>query len=454
MKRLLALLAILFALNQWNPSPAARAQSTLPDSGFWHTEGTQILDAANQPVRINGVTWYGMESSHWVPAGLGFQRYTTIMDEVKLLGFNTIRLPLSNELIESNPIVTKGILANPEFKGKHALDILDAIVNWAHQIGLKIILDDHRSRAGRPMGVNTLDEGLWYTPQYPESAWIHDWQTLALRYRNNDAVIGFDLRNEPHTDGVGPWDLNAYLHRSPTWGPYNGVDDPGTDWRLAAERAGNAVLGINPHLLIIVQGLPIYPDSTAPGGVAASWWAGLLTPVKPYPVQLAVPHQLVYAVHEWGPRKAAMPWFSPLTYAGLSAALHRNWAYLLDDPSAPYAAPVWLGEFGTCTDNSACLQTGPQGKWFGLMLRYLREHPQISWSFWALNGTNSNNCWADNGVLNAKWNTVQSTTLQAELRSLQAVPGLLPAGTATPLIPGTDHARPPRSPASPLCQLP
>ena len=43
-------------------------------------------------------------------------------------------------------------------------------------------------------------------------------------YRNNPTVIGADLHNEPHG--------------SATWGTGN----PQTDWRLMAEKAGNAVL--------------------------------------------------------------------------------------------------------------------------------------------------------------------------------------------------------------------
>jgi endoglucanase len=455
LRRHLAIAALV--LLAWIPATRmTAAQETPPGSGYWHTAGTQILDAAGRPVRIAGVTWYGMESSHWVPAGLDFQRYTTIMDLVKLLGYTTIRLPFSNELVERNPIVTGGVAANPQFRGQPALAVMDAIAAYAQQIGLKIILDDHRSRAGRPMGINTLDEALWYTAQYPESAWIHDWQTLAARYRGNDAVIGFDLRNEPHTTGSGPWDLAAYLQRSATWGPYHGFDHPATDWRLAAERAGNAVLAINPHLLIIVQGLPIYPASSG-STVISSWWAGLLMPVKRYPVELRVPHQLVYSVHEWGPRKHAMPWFSPLSYQSLLRAWRRNWSFVLDHPNAPYAAPILLGEFGTCTDIPACLtgqQAGDQGTWFQLLHRFIAAHPELSWSFYALNGTNSNNCWADNGLLNASWNNVASLTLQGTLRTLQPMPGLLPAQTAAPLLPGTATTRKPRSARSPLCQLP
>jgi len=60
---------------------------------------------------------------------------------------------------------------------------------------------------------------------------------LAERYSGVDTVIGVDLHNEPH----GP----------ATWGS----EDPDTDWRLAAERAGNAILEAQPNLLIIVQGV-------------------------------------------------------------------------------------------------------------------------------------------------------------------------------------------------------
>jgi endoglucanase len=147
------------------------------------------------------------------------QRYTTILDQVKLLGYNVTRLPLSNELVERNPVVTRAVRANPELVGMHALDVLDLLVAYAGRIGLKLMLDNHRSLAARPREVNTLDEPLWYTQAFPQSAWLKDWQALAVRYRGNDTVIAFDLRNEPHTAGPGPWSLHAYLHRGATWGP-------------------------------------------------------------------------------------------------------------------------------------------------------------------------------------------------------------------------------------------
>ena len=40
---------------------------------------------------------------------------------------------------------------------------------------------------------------------------------------------------------------------------------------------GNAVLSVNPHLLIFVEGIQQYPDPSKPGGVDASWRGRMLT---------------------------------------------------------------------------------------------------------------------------------------------------------------------------------
>lgn len=59
--------------------------------------------------------------------------------------------------------------------------------------------------------------------------------------RRNPLVVAFDIRNEPH-------DVPA---RHMTWGDGN----PATDWAYAAERAGDAILDVNPDLLIVVSAL-------------------------------------------------------------------------------------------------------------------------------------------------------------------------------------------------------
>src|SRR5579859_440176 len=79
-----------FSLVQLN-TPKAHAAGT----GYWHTNGSQILDSNNQPVRITGVNWFGFETANYTVHGLWQRNYKDMLNQIKSLGFNTIRLPYS-----------------------------------------------------------------------------------------------------------------------------------------------------------------------------------------------------------------------------------------------------------------------------------------------------------------------------------------------------------------------
>src|SRR6266566_8855845 len=64
----------------------ARAATTL-GAGYWHTSGRQILDSANQPVRIAGVNWFGFETNNDVAHGLWSRDYKSMIDQMKSLGY-------------------------------------------------------------------------------------------------------------------------------------------------------------------------------------------------------------------------------------------------------------------------------------------------------------------------------------------------------------------------------
>src|ERR1700734_4003868 len=84
---------------------------------------------------------------------------------------------------------------NTDLEGLNALQDLQKIVTYAGEAGLKVILADHRSEAGEPPEAN----GLWYTSACPSADWVSDWVTLAKMFAGAPTVVGFDLRNEPHT---------------------------------------------------------------------------------------------------------------------------------------------------------------------------------------------------------------------------------------------------------------
>ncbi len=351
---------------------AAQVTPTTSAGGYLHTSGNQIVDANGQFVRVAGVNWFGMETSNFAPHGLWARGYQSMMDQMKQLGFNTIRLPYSNQLFDSAS-TPNGInfALNPDLQGLNGLQIMDKIVAYAGKIGLRIFLDHHRSAAGN----SANESGLWYTSAYPESRWISDWTMLATRYAGNTTVIGADLHNEPH----GP----------ATWG-----DGSANDWRLAAQRAGNAILAVNPNWLIIVEGV----EFTAAGN---NWWGGNLSNAGAFPVQLNVANRLVYSPHDYPVSVYAQSWFSDSNYPNnLPAVWDKFWGYLYRQN----IAPVLLGEFGSK------LQTQSDQQWASKIVAYLNSMTQagqqgISWTWWSWNPNSGDT----GGILQDDWTTANMT---------------------------------------------
>jgi endoglucanase len=365
--------------------------SAQAQTGYWHTNGNQILDSGGKAVRIAGVNWYGFETTDEVAHGLWAQDYHYILNAIKSNGYNVVRLPFSNQMVES-PIVPSNISyyngsgpINTDLKGLNSLQIMDKVVAYAGQIGLHIILDNHRSEAGNSAEAN----GLWYTSLYPESAWINDWVSLAQRYNNNSTVIGMDLRNEPHNDQSG----------GSCWGC--GLQN--YDWQLAAERGGNAVLNVNPNLLIFVEGTDCYNND-------CDWWGGNLEGAQSYPVVLNVGNRLVYSAHDYGPNLYQQSWFnSSTTYSNLVAVWTKFWAYL----SLNNTAPVWVGEFGT-TNNNIDIESnspGSQGQWFQSIVTFMQNNSRLNWTYWALNGEDSY------ALLDGNYDSTPASQLKQQLLS-------------------------------------
>ena len=360
------------------PGPAGPGQAAAGvGGGYWHTSGNQILDSNGNPVRIAGINWYGFETPDEIAHGLWAQDYHAIINDIKNLGYNTIRIPFSNQMVET-PIVPQNFSLyntgpiNTDLEGLNSLQILDKIIAYAGQEGLKVILDDHRSEAGESAEAN----GLWYTSAYPSSAWVNDWVTLAKRYAGNPTVVGFDLRNEPHTPAGDTYAEGA------TWG----TGDTSTDIRLAYEQAGNAILAVDPNALIFCEGISENPTSS--GGTNATWWGGDLALAGQFPVALSSPGHVVYSAHDYGPDLFQQTWFnSSTTASSLDAVWNANWGYLYTQDTAP----VWVGEFGT--DNTAAdvssTAAGSQGQWFSSLVSYIAANPWMGWTYWALNGEDS-----------------------------------------------------------------
>lgn len=332
-------------------------------SGFLHTSGGKIVDAGGNQVRLTGINWFGLETANYAPHGLWSQSMDWMLDTIKTLGYNTIRLPFCSQLFDAGSAPTGIDFAkNPDLVGKSGLEIMDKVIAGAKKRGLKVFLDRHRPDSG-------AQSELWYTAQYSETRWINDWKMLAQRYKDNTTVVGMDLHNEPH--GTATW----------------GTGNMQTDWQLAAERAGNAILSVNPNVLIIVEGVEKV-------GSDSYWWGGNLSAAGAHPVRLSVPNQLVYSPHDYPASVFAQPYFSDPSYpANLAGVWDKHWGYLAKQGTTP----VLVGEFGTK------LETQSDKQWLSSLVSYIKND-KFSFTYWCLNADSGDT----GGILKDDWSSIQT----------------------------------------------
>jgi len=348
--------------------------------GWFSTSGNQIVDAAGNPVKIAGVNWFGFESTNASPHGVWTRSYKDMMDQMKDLGFNTIRLPFASATLHATQASGIDYSKNPDLAGLTPLQIMDKIIEYAGEIGMKVILDHHRSS----FGAGTSENGLWYDSNYTEAEWIDDWQMLAERYADDPTVIGADLHNEPHAG---------------TWG-----GGGANDWAAAAERAGNAIGEVNPNWLIFVEGVGAYEGENY-------WWGGNLMGVRDRPIELDVSDKLVYSAHDYGNSVYEQPWFQDPDFAeDLPAKFDEMWGYIYREG----IAPVLIGEFGTK------LQDPKDAPWLEALTSYMAGdfdndgtidlpagEEGISWTYWSWNPNSTDT----GGILADDWRTVNEEKL-------------------------------------------
>jgi endoglucanase len=394
---------------RFNAERAADVTPVAAATGWLHTDGGTIKDSNNNPYTIKATSWFGLETPDCVPHGLwGTLTIDEALAHIKSMGFNTVRLPFSNECIAATTI--KGSVnywANRAYslEGKTPLYVMDTVISRAKANGLQIILDRHRP--------TSADQSpLWYTSTVPETKWVSDWKMLAARYKNDPTVIGADLHNEPY--GAATW----------------GRGTAATDWHAAATRGGNAVLASNPNLLIIVEGIENQGNGTS------TWWGGGLADVGAAPVLLNTPNRVVYSPHDYPASLFPQKWFSDPSYpANLASVWDKNWGYIQKQG----IAPVLLGEFGSA------MQTTSDKQWIQAIVSYLATN-KMSYAYWSFNP----NSGTTGGLVKTDWRTPEAEKLAALAPILTAKPTTSPSpspsATATPAPPAT--AKPTASPSA------
>ena len=364
--------------NSGNSKPAANPSAKKvpePTTDDWlSVKGNKIVDSNGKEVWLTGVNWFGYNTGTNTFDGLWTCDLNSSLSEIANRGFNLLRVPISTELINSwaageYPEANYNHATNAYLTGMNSLEIFDYIVGQCRANGIKIMIDMHCAKTDA-MGHM---KNMWYEGDVTEKDYLDALSWIANRYKNDDTIIAYDLENEPH----------GKANESPRakWDSSKDSDN----WKYVAEKAAMAVLNENPHALVMVEGIEIYPrdikkngdfSSTSPSDYYSTWWGGNLRGVKNDPIDLGKYNsQLVYSPHDYGPAVYQQEWFKgDYTYESLKRdAWQDNWLYIYDTDTAP----LLIGEWGG-------FMTQPNLKWM-TYLRQLIKEKRINHTFWCFN---------------------------------------------------------------------
>ena len=374
-----------------------------------HAEGSRLFDKNGNEVWLTGANWFGFNCTECVPHYLWSGDIDDMVKDIAEHGVNVLRLPVSTELLynwmvgDPDPIQSVNPnddpnypinvdLINPDGSTMNSQQVFDVLLAKCKKYGIKAFIDIHSPESNN----SGHNYGLWYGKSFTgrdgkkvtvtTDVWIETLAWCADHYKGDDTLIGFDLKNEPHSKyGGAPIDA--------IWDDSNAENN----WKKAAEDCANAILKKNPYALILIEGVEGFEGHGA-------WWGGNLRGVAKYPVMpTSGTSQIVYSPHDYGPVVSAQSWFEKdfTEKTLLDDYWYETWAYLVEKDMYP----LLIGEWGGRLDG------GDNEKWMGLLRDYMIKH-HINHTFWCLND--------DSGDTGGLWKDIQFGVTRAADGSIQA----------------------------------
>ncbi len=461
-------------------APAAVVSSAAPDSyhdDWLHVnENAEVVDMNGNPVWMTGVNWFGYNVGSQVFDGAWSANVHDCLDLIADHGFNLLRVPMSTEILlqwkngEPDPIIKLNEYKNPELTVEgveggtpmYSFDIWNQVVKWCREDGIKIMMDIHCATTNSA-GHNFP---LWYDSSFSEDDWLEALAWFSDYYKDDDTIIAIDLKNEPH----GKKDEGSFAK-------WDGSSDV-NNWRYGAEKGAKACLDQNPNLLIMVEGIEVYPkfekgfdwnsNSTDYAHYGdpnyepyyGAWWGANLRGVKEFPVDLGEHQsQLVYSPHDYGPMVWEQTWFhlegekpNFTSYEFDEESLlkeywYDTWAYLVEENKYP----LLMGEWGGWTDDEHD-PSGANRHWMTVLRDYMiKKH--IHHTFWCFNENSS-----DTGGLmydnfqkwdDVKYEFVKPSLWQDDNGKFISLDHTIPLGTAGNGISLSDHYNGTVTPSTP-----
>jgi len=347
------------------PNPA-------PSIGTYSTQNG-IIYKNNAPIRFRGVNWFGFDTPTHVVHGLWARNWKDMIVQMKSANVNAVRIPFCPASINSSGTSSIEYSLNTDLNGLNSLQVMDKIINELNAQQMFVLLDHHRPDC------NDITE-LWYTSSYSEQQWIDDLKFVAQRYKNLEYFMGIDLKNEPHGQV--------------TWGTGN----TSNDWKIAAEKAGKAVLSVNPNILIFVEG--VQESSTCSGNIG-HWWGGSLEPMNCAPISNSeIPtSKLVLSPHVYGPDVYNQGYFNEGNFPNNMASIWNAHFGFMADKGYAIVPGEWGGKYGGGDPKDVT--------WQNALTSYFKTKRICSTFYWSWNPNSGDT----GGLLQDDWKTLQQEKL-------------------------------------------
>ncbi len=362
-----------------------------------HVEGSNIVDKYGNKVWLTGANWFGFNCRERM---LLDSYHSDIVADINIVadkGINVVRMPIATDLLYAwsqgtYPESTDTSFNNPALEDLNSFELFNFMLENFKRVGIKVIIDVHSAQTDN-MGHN---HPLWYKGAITEEVFKSSWVWLANHYKNDDTIIGFDLKNEPHTN-VGNVKIK---NDSAIWDDSNHPNN----WKRVAQETALAIMKVHPNALIFVEGVEMYPKDgiwddeifdtspwTGNNDYYGNWWGGNLRGVKDYPIDLGqYQKQLVYSPHDYGPLVYEQPWFSGdfVTADDKTAkkilyeeCWRDNWAFIMEEG----ISPLLIGEWGGLTEGGDKLLNSNL-KYLRCMRDYILENKfKMHHTLWCIN---------------------------------------------------------------------
>ena len=362
------------------PDPKGGSGKAAAGDDWLTTDGNKIVDKNGTQVWLTGVNWFGYNTGTNIFDGCWSCNMDAALKAIADHGFNLLRIPISAELINNwkdgvYPQANFNQATNAELVGMNSQEIFDYALRLCKKYGIKVMIDIHSANTDASGHMTNL----WYTDKVSLQDYYSALVYIANRYKNDDTIVAYDLKNEPHGK---PNEEKAIWNDS----------ELDNNWRYVAKTAGWLILKYNPNALIVIEGIEIYPKDIKANGDFSStndadyyfnWWGGNLRGVKDYPIDFGSEEknrQIVYSPHDYGPTVYKQPWFEgSFTYESLKKdCWDENWFYIYEDGTAP----ILIGEWGGFMNDEANLS------WM-TDLRQLISNYHLNYTFWCFNANSS-----------------------------------------------------------------